>query len=163
MPERQICDVPNEREGESINIENRIEWAKKFQPRDPLTWLARTANFVLARFSTLFPVFTAFGLLFVRQNLKGPEDPFGWSSCPLYPILMSTSRWWIEEPILRPFLFAPGLLTATIARWLMQLNGVRLDGRRVFDHPMALTDQWPISWYLVNPPSEPLYPPSPFS
>ena len=72
---------------------------------------------------------------------------------PMYHILIATSWLWLKAWYLRPILLIPGIIIAFGSDiWVLITPDFR---RKAKQKKQAMCEEWPLSWYLVNPPEGP--------
>jgi hypothetical protein len=70
---------------------------------------------------------------------------------PFYGLLVGTSWLWINAWYLRLILIIPGICIATIGYIYVMLAPEPEKDAKVMK--LAITDMWPLSWYLIKPPA----------
>ena len=69
---------------------------------------------------------------------------------PLYHLLIATSWLWLKAWYLRLILLIPGVVIAFISDiWVILTPDFRREAKQ---KKQALCEEWPLSWYLMNPP-----------
>jgi hypothetical protein len=71
---------------------------------------------------------------------------------PFLMLLLGTSWLWLKAWYLRPILLFPGIIIAFVAHlFVMLMPEPERDAKYI---KLSLSDEWPLSWYLMKPPKE---------
>ena len=136
------------------DIESRVRLAKLAAPMDPLTKITiaivKTINAVFILLVPVQIVTTGLGgcLIAITFGLFIFVLQLIW--WPLLMLLLTTSWLWLEVWYLRPIIIIPGILIAVLSHLFVMLAPE--PERDAKYSKLALTEEWPLSWYLMKPP-----------
>lgn len=137
-------------------LKYRIELAHQRGPKDAFTKFAR----VLVKL-IIFPTMILIPVEIVTTAVGGclVGCTFGLLSLvlsviwwPLLTLLTGTSWLWIHAWYLRPILLLPGMVFALLATIYVMLAPE--PEKEAKTTKLAIADEWPLSWYLIRPPTE---------
>lgn len=138
------------------DLVDRVQMAKAGAPADLFTGLTRLlVKAVTSILVILLPIAkltsaVAGCLIVFTVGFLSFVFLFVW--LPLYHLLIATSWLWLKAWYLRPILLIPGIVIALISDiWVILTPDFR---RKAKQKKQAMCEEWPLSWYLVNPPEE---------
>jgi hypothetical protein len=134
----------------------RIELAKKKSPSDFFTFVAKI---LVKVFTSILVILIPLQLLTTAIGGCAISMTFGlllviltiiwW---PFLMLLLGTSWLWLKAWYLRPILLFPGILIAFISHlYIMLIPEPQKDAKY---SKLSISDEWPLSWYLMKPPKE---------
>ena len=130
----------------------RISLAHQHAPKDVLT---KGTGAAVKATTSLLPVqlvTTAFGGRLIAATFGIISLILTLIWLPLFVFLVGTSWLWLKVWILRPLLMIPGVLIALFTYVFVSLMPEpESDVKRT---KLTFAGEWPLSWYLMKPPSE---------
>ena len=138
------------------DLEDRVRAARTNAPKDIFTrfprMLVKTTTSLLTVFTPFAKVTSAVGGCLIVFTVGFLSFLFALIWLPIYHLLIGTSWLWIRAWYLRLLLLIPGVFIAFIAdMWVMFTPDFRRDSGR---KKRALCEEWPLSWYINNPPKQ---------
>ena len=133
-------------------INYRIALAHQHAPKDVLTRGNRAAIKAITRLLPDQLVTTAFGGRLITATFGVFSLILTLMWLPLFVFLVGTSWLWLKVWVLRPLLMIPGVLIALFAYVFVSL--MPEPESDVKHTKLAFAGEWPLSWYLIKPPSE---------
>lgn len=139
-----------------LDMQYRISLAQDHAPKDILTKtaivLVKVLTGVLIILAPIQVVTTALGgcLIAITFGLLTFVLTLIW--WPFFVLLMGTSWLWLHAWYLRIILLVPGALIATLANLYVMLAPEPEKDAKL--QKLAITDEWPLSWYLIKPPAQ---------
>jgi hypothetical protein len=142
--------------GQYNDLEDRIRAARGNAPTDILTGFAKilvkSATSLLVVFTPFAKVTSAVGGCLIVFSVGFLSFFVALIWLPLYYMLIGTSWLWVRAWYLRIILLLPGIVIAFIAdMWVMFTPDFRRDSGL---KKRALCEEWPLSWYINNPPKQ---------
>ena len=140
------------------DLDDRVKAARAGAPADILTKLARyltkAITSILVILLPLAKLTSAVAGCLIVFTIGFLSFVFLVVWLPLYHILITTSWLWLKAWYLRPILLIPGIVIAFVSDiWVLLTPDFR---RRAKQKKQAMCEEWPLSWYLVNPPKGPM-------
>ena len=137
------------------DMERREQVARAYAPTDIFTRVAMvTVKLLTAFLLVILPlqlVTTCLGGCLIALTLGLFLLVLNLIWLPIFALVMGTSWLWLKAWYLRPFLLLPGIAIAVVAHAYVMLAP---ESERDAKHAkLMLTDSWPLSWYLLRPPS----------
>jgi hypothetical protein len=138
------------------DLVDRVKMARAGAPADLFTGLTRllvkAVTTILVILLPIAKLTSAAGGCLILFTVGFLSFVFLFVWLPLYHLLIATSWLWLKAWYLRPILLIPGIVIAFVSDiWVILTPDFR---RKAKQKKRAMCEEWPLSWYLVNPPEE---------